>query len=243
IEAGLVLRQAWLAGRARRILILAPKAVLTQWQIELREKFNLNWPVYEGQKLSWDRSPARRREAQPKGARNEGPFEPCVITSSQLMRRTERARELVEQAAPWDLVVLDEAHHARRKGAGLTPDRRPNQLLSLMQRLRPKAEGLLLMTATPMQVSPVEVWDLLNLLGLPPEWDEAAFSSFFDKVAANPSHEDFESLARLFRAAERRFGETPREEVARLVPGGSLLATRKILQALRDPAQTERRRL
>ena len=33
IQAGLLLRQAWLAGRARRILILAPKAVLRQWQI------------------------------------------------------------------------------------------------------------------------------------------------------------------------------------------------------------------
>ena len=45
IQAGLLLRQAWLAGRAKRILILAPKAVLKQWQIELREKFNLNWPI------------------------------------------------------------------------------------------------------------------------------------------------------------------------------------------------------
>ena len=41
IQAVLLLRQAWLAGRAKRILILAPKAVLKQWQIELREKFNL----------------------------------------------------------------------------------------------------------------------------------------------------------------------------------------------------------
>lgn len=40
----MLLRQAWLAGRAKRILILAPKALLGQWQIELREKFNLNWP-------------------------------------------------------------------------------------------------------------------------------------------------------------------------------------------------------
>ncbi len=38
VQAGLLLRQAWLAGRARRILILAPKAVLGQWQIELRDR-------------------------------------------------------------------------------------------------------------------------------------------------------------------------------------------------------------
>ena len=53
IEAGLLLRQAWLSGRAKRILVLAPRAVLTQWQIELREKFNLNWPIYDGHDLRW----------------------------------------------------------------------------------------------------------------------------------------------------------------------------------------------
>ena len=52
----MLLRQAWLAGRATRILILAPKAILKQWQIELREKFNLNWPIYDGSKLVWYRS-------------------------------------------------------------------------------------------------------------------------------------------------------------------------------------------
>ena len=60
IQAGLLLRQAWLAGRARRILILAPKAVLGQWQIELREKFNLNWPIYDGRKFIWYPSPVLR---------------------------------------------------------------------------------------------------------------------------------------------------------------------------------------
>ena len=45
IQAGMLLRQAWLAGKAKRILILAPKAVLPQWQLELREKFNLDWPI------------------------------------------------------------------------------------------------------------------------------------------------------------------------------------------------------
>jgi SNF2 family DNA or RNA helicase len=53
VEAGLLLRHAWLSGRSRRILVLAPKAVMTQWQIELREKFNLNCPLYDGKALKW----------------------------------------------------------------------------------------------------------------------------------------------------------------------------------------------
>ena len=61
IQAVLLLRQAWLAGRAKRILILAPKAVLKQWQIELREKFNLNWPNYDEGKLACYAASASRQ--------------------------------------------------------------------------------------------------------------------------------------------------------------------------------------
>lgn len=54
----MLLWQAWLAGRAQRILILAAKAALKQWQVELREMFNLNWPIYDGHRLEWYESPA-----------------------------------------------------------------------------------------------------------------------------------------------------------------------------------------
>jgi len=118
IQAGMLLRQAWLAGRVKRILILAPKAVLKQWQIELREKFNLNWPIYDGRKLVWYPSPAWRGENERVVDRHQWHHEPVVIASSHLMRRRDRAAALLEEAEPWDLVVLDEAHHARRRAAG-----------------------------------------------------------------------------------------------------------------------------
>ena len=150
-----MLRQAWLAGRAKRVLILAPKAVLKQWQVELREKFNLNWPIYDGRKLLWDPSPAWR-------GRNERNFdwhrwhrEPVVIASSHLMRRSDRAAALLEEAEPWELVVLDEAHHARRRAAGSQQEGGPNKLLQLMQGLKDRTQGLVLLTGTPMQVHPV----------------------------------------------------------------------------------------
>jgi len=66
IQAGMLLRQAWLSGRARRILVMAPKAVLAQWQIELREKLNLNWPICDGQRLRWYASPGRYDAAERK---------------------------------------------------------------------------------------------------------------------------------------------------------------------------------
>ncbi len=87
-----------------------------------------------------------------------------VLASSFLMRRSDRQRELLD-ATDWDLIVLDEAHHARRRGAGTAQEKGPNALLDLMRELKHRCQSLLLLTATPMQVHPVELWDLIDLLG------------------------------------------------------------------------------
>ena len=91
-----------------------------------------------------------------------------VITSSQLMRRKDRAKVLVEGAESWDLIVLDEAHHARRRAAGSAKEGGANALLKLMRGLKSRTKGLVLLTATPMQMHPIEIWDLMDLMGLPP---------------------------------------------------------------------------
>ncbi len=244
IEAGFLLRQSWLAGRAKRILILAPKAVLAQWQAELREKFNLNWPIYDGQVLRWYPCHALQGREEHKVSKDDWHREPCVLASSQLMRRAERARELLEDAEPWDLVILDEAHHARRKSLGALRDKGANQLLALMQRLRNRTQGLVLLTATPMQVDPVEVWDLLALLGLPDEWTEEAFLRFFDLAAhPNPANDDLDRMARLFRAAETAYGSMDLETARRWAPGLGELSRKKVLKALRSGTKNDLKQL
>ena len=242
IEAGMLVRQAWLSGRAKRILILAPRAVLSQWQIELREKFGLNWPIYDGQKLSWYPTIAFGATQDKQVGPEEWHREACVLTSSQLMRRRDRASELLENAEQYDLIILDEAHHARGRGAGGDGEARPNELLRLMGRLREKTEGLVLMTATPMQVHPREVWDLLRLLGLPEEWTFSRFERFFEEAASsNPTPQEFEDMASLFRALERDLGETSSEDVRRFVPTGSRIAAKRILDALKGTPEAPRR--
>ena len=243
IQAGLLLRQAWLAGKAKRILILAPKAVLSQWQIELREKFNLNWPIYNGRKLVRYPSPALRGANEREVDRSEWHKEPIVIASSHLMRRRDRAPELLEDAEPWDLVVLDEAHHARRRSAGAAREGGANALLELMRALKDRTDGLVLLTATPMQVHPVEVWDLLNLLGLPPEWSERAFLEFFEAVEhPSPSNEAMERMAGLFRAVEYEYGAAESELVTRVTKLTGLKGKR-VLRALRHESSIPRRKL
>ncbi len=127
IEAGLLLRQAWLAGRAKRILVLAPKAVLAP----------VAGTSCARSSTSTGRSTTARRcagmpaaaNARPRrSGRSRGPTgisEPCVIASSQLDAASRSRERACRHAEPWDLIILDEAHHARRKGAGATKDRKP----------------------------------------------------------------------------------------------------------------------
>jgi SNF2 family DNA or RNA helicase len=243
VQAGLLLRQSWLAGKIKRALILAPKNVCKQWQIELREKFNLNWPIYDGHKLIWHRSPAREHDFEKPVSRDSWHREPFVIMSSHLARRQERHREILDAADPWDLVVLDEAHHARTKGAGTPQAKGPNRLLQLMRSLKRRTDGLILLTATPLQVHATELWDLLDLLGLPEAWTPDAFVRFFSEVTREPvTNQSLDWLSALFRANEARYGETPKADAERQTRLSGL-KTRKILQALRDPVAIPRRQL
>lgn len=243
ISAGLIIRQALLSGKAKRVLLLTPKAVQVQWQNELYEKFNLHVPIYDGANLCWRRMHGADERHEPV-SRKAWQFERIVLCSSALMRRRDRQSEILD-AENWDLVVLDEAHHARRKGAGSTQEKGPNALLSLMQGLKSRCASLLLLTATPMQVHPVEVWDLLNLLGLPPKWsrDDSSLARYFELAAGNPNRDEFESLAALFRDTEAFFGPLSEEECDRILNDVPRLRRKRILEALRAESGIRRNQL
>ncbi len=236
IEAGLMIRHAWIAELAKRILIMTPKGLLKQWQAELYEKFNLLVPMYTGHSLIWPEHHGRATPLEEKVEQSEWTKQPLVLVSSHLMRRRDRQNELIE-AEDWDLLVVDEAHHARRRGPGTAQEGGPNRMLRLMQRIKDKAKSLLLVTATPMQVHPIELWDLLNLLGLPADWNERAFLHYFATLHKNPTGEQIHEVAKLFQATEREFGETPANEVRRVgeAIGVSSVQQDAVLKAIREP--------
>ena len=179
IEAGLALRQLLLSGNVKRALLLVPKSVMRQWQEELHEKFALHIPRYQsGKVLDIGNDPI------PFSGSVWDAF-PLLLASSQLVKRRENHGALLT-AKPWDLILVDEAHHARRKDF---KDGTPNRLLELLRGrdghpgLKTRAQALYLMTATPMQVNPVEVWDLLRLLGMGGLWgSEHRFENFFTQL-------------------------------------------------------------
>ena len=179
IETGLILRYLIVSKKVKRVLILAPASVQPQWQEELREKFNLHFWSYNKGKFK----DCYGQSISP--ALNTWNTQDLVLASSHLVRRTERIEELLA-AEPWDLVILDEAHHARRKSPQQRKDT-PNRLLQLMQQLQDKTGSLILLSARPMQIDPIEVFDLLNLLGLEGHWSYGEnFCNYFSSLSDRP---------------------------------------------------------
>jgi hypothetical protein len=150
IETGLILRYLLVSKKVKRVLVLAPASVQSQWQEELREKFNLHFWSY-GQNALTDPFGA---SVEPVG--NPWNAQDLILASSHLVRRQERSKELLE-SEPWDLIVVDEAHHARRKSPQNRKDN-PNRLLQLLKQLRERTQSLVLLSATPMQIDPIEVF-------------------------------------------------------------------------------------
>lgn len=192
MEVGFTLRELLVSGQASTALILTPASVVRQWQEELAEKVGLIVPRYEdGGFVDVDGGPVH----QPPNTQPWSAF-PIVLASSHLARRRDRRREILASGR-WDIVVVDEAHHARRRGSKANDT--PNSLLTLLRDMRDADswKALYLATATPMQMYPHEVWDLLELLTLPGRWGNSAqnFVSYYRNLGLEPGSRDWVLLS------------------------------------------------
>ena len=216
VEAGLVVRELLLSGKARTALLLVPASVMRQWQEELHEKMNLDVPrMTAGGFLDrFDQPIPADPSANPWSA-----F-PIVLGSSHLARRRSRRSE-IQSAGPWDIVFIDEAHHARRRGS--KPTDTPNALLSLLLAMKEqgKWKALYLATATPMQMAAHEAWDLLMLLDLPGRWGQSAqnFETYYHRLAEPPETRNWtilsEMLGDYFRDPEAETDEALKADIER----------------------------
>lgn len=182
LEAILSIRRLLCGRGVQRALLLVPAGLLTQWQDELREKGGLLVPRWDDGFLHFPNGRKEKMEAADALARN-----PLLLLSRE-WARLDANRNLVLTAPAWDLVLLDEAHAARRNGAEETGFNSANLLLNLLRemQLRRQARGILLLSATPMQTQPWEPWDLLAVLGVGGAWmaDFGDIRTYYDGVAS-----------------------------------------------------------
>ena len=209
IQAGILLKTRMNQGKVNRLLILTPKSTLRQWQQELRHKFNIDVPILE-------RSGSQMVLIHSDGSEELAPYPPwdtpCCLISYHWLRRNRQP--FLASDPHYDTVIVDEAHHARFQDVNDPQRRRPNQFLTLLREVSSRTRDLILLTATPMQISEAELWALLNLLE-PQGWNEAQFSIFYDEsIALNPGH--WRVLRDLYREKAHR-PEELRDRVERLI--------------------------
>jgi excisionase family DNA binding protein len=165
IEASLVIAQRW-AERRRRILLIVPASLRKQWSQELYDKFSLPSIIIESKNY---------KEARKLGVAR--PFEHdghIIITSYEFaaLKADDIAR------GRWDLVVFDEAHRLRnvyRKEGSVRAKRLRDATQSFFK---------LLLTATPLQNSLMELFGLVSFIDEKHFGDEASFRNQY-VVGAN----------------------------------------------------------
>ena len=148
IEAGLILTPLLSSGRVRRLLILAPASLVEQWQVRLREMFDIRISIYVA---AGDTETSDFWNTQDR-----------VIASAHTLRLDKGNRwGRLFDAEPWDLVLIDEAHH-------MNVDEQGHRTLSyqLVERLqeRGKVQSMVLFTGTPHRGKDTGFLSLLKLL-------------------------------------------------------------------------------
>jgi superfamily II DNA or RNA helicase len=144
IQAGMVLRELMLRRRIRRVLVMCPAALRTQWRDEMHEKFALPFEVVDRpetlrlqRELGVDANPWRTHER--------------IITSYHYLKQPDVLEQFRSTAEPgedgtlrWDLLVVDEAHNLAPASFGADSD------VSLMlQQIAPWFEHRVFLSATP----------------------------------------------------------------------------------------------
>ena len=135
IEAALILHRLHITGRAGRILILLPPALLNQWFVEMFRRFQMSFSIFDE-----DRCASLELE----GANPFLDSQLVICALDFLSHNPKRAAQARE--AGWDLLVVDEAHHLQWSPAEAGPE------YELVESLAVAASSLLLLTATPQQL-------------------------------------------------------------------------------------------
>ncbi|MGS2723312.1 RNA polymerase-associated protein RapA [Porticoccus sp. GXU_MW_L64] len=151
IEAGLIVHQQLVSGRAGRVLIVVPDSLVHQWLVEMLRRFNLMFTI-----LDEERCQALCGEDNDS---IQNPFESAQLVLCNLSFLTDNGERLQQAAtAGWDLMVVDEAHHLQWSEQQASPQ------YQCIETLAQAVSGLLLLTATPEQLGIESHFARLRLL-------------------------------------------------------------------------------
>ena len=166
----------------KAILIIVPKTLMWQWQEEMNTLLDMPSAVWNGREwvdengLSY---PSEGAKSIKKCPRRVG-----IISQGLITANSECVQYLL--STEYECVITDEAHRARRKnlGDGKENDKAiPNNLMKFLLQISMNTKSMLLATATPVQLYPIECWDLLNILS---QKNDSVLGNRFSKWRTNP---------------------------------------------------------
>ena len=220
IEACLILHRLRINGRAQRILILVPDALVNQWFVELYRRFSLTFAIFDE-----DRAVAIEGQSGEEEAGDQvNPFfdDQLVLCSTSWIANNPRRAEQVA-AGKWDLAIVDEAHHLEWTPEESSPG------YDAVAAIAKKTPGLLLLTATPEQLGREGHFARLRLL------DPDRFSDLEAFITESEHYEEVSRLADRLRSRE----ELREKDEALLVEklGEEALASLKANDTLQNRAE------
>ncbi len=145
------------------ILIIAPKTLLWQWQDEMNNLLDMPSAVWTGKE--WVDENDIKYPNSGDTAIKKCPRRVGIISQGLITANSETIQPLLNME--YECIIVDEAHRARRKN--LAPGKEnekpsPNNLMKFLLEISKRTKSMLLATATPVQLYPIEAWDLLNIL-------------------------------------------------------------------------------
>ena len=147
------------------VLILAPATLTWQWQAELWDMLGVPAAVWSSQAKQWIDP-----EGYPRSPRGDAsqvvrcPFRFGILSTGLIVNGDDNGERGMLRQRRFGVVVLDEAHKARVRRARDGSRESANNLMEFMEGMAKESGSVLLGTATPIQLDPVELWDLIFML-------------------------------------------------------------------------------
>ncbi|MDD2401877.1 MAG: phospholipase D-like domain-containing protein [Clostridia bacterium] len=145
------------------ILIIVPKTLLWQWQNEMNSLLDMPSAVWDGN--AWVDENRIKYQSSGDKAIKKCPRRVGIVSQGLFTANSEKIQPLLNME--YECVIVDEAHRARRYNRGLGKENEkpvPNNFMKLLWELSKRTKSMLLATATPVQLFPIEAWDLLYIL-------------------------------------------------------------------------------
>lgn len=181
IEACLILHRLHIAGRANRILILLPDALVNQWFVELYRRFAMTFAIFDEERAVSIESGGEEDEEKKKEVNPFFDDQHIICATSWLAGNPHRAAQAI--AGEWDLLIVDEAHHLEWNTEDSSAE------YNVVAELGEKTPGLLLLTATPEQLGREGHFARLRLL------DPNRFSDLDEFIAESDKYQEVSDLA------------------------------------------------